>query len=102
MPGEDAGGDVQQRCMSLRGQPDDWGAARSGEAGCRAGRRPQQAPPGAARMSSYLREGPLRAHVGAMPASRGAVLLLHGQPGGARDWERVIAALKPGTIAIAI
>jgi pimeloyl-ACP methyl ester carboxylesterase len=37
-----------------------------------------------------------------MPASRGAVLLLHGQPGGARDWERVIAALKPGTIAIAI
>jgi pimeloyl-ACP methyl ester carboxylesterase len=37
-----------------------------------------------------------------MPASRDPVLLLHGQPGGARDWERVIAALDPGTSAIAI
>jgi pimeloyl-ACP methyl ester carboxylesterase len=37
-----------------------------------------------------------------MPASRDPVLLLHGQPGGARDWERVIAALHPGTSAIAI
>ena len=40
MPGEDAGCDVQQRCTSIRGQ--------------------SQAPPEAARMSSYLRAGPLR------------------------------------------
>jgi pimeloyl-ACP methyl ester carboxylesterase len=30
------------------------------------------------------------------------VLLLHGQPGDARDWERVIGALKPDSSAIAI
>lgn len=30
------------------------------------------------------------------------VLLLHGQPGGARDWDRVVAALGPGVSAHAI
>jgi hypothetical protein len=50
---------VQQRCMSLRGQPDDFGAGRSGETGCRAGRMPQQAPPGAARMSCTNERGHL-------------------------------------------
>jgi pimeloyl-ACP methyl ester carboxylesterase len=33
---------------------------------------------------------------------RGAVLLLHGQPGSARDWDRVIEAIGPRTSAVAI
>jgi pimeloyl-ACP methyl ester carboxylesterase len=33
---------------------------------------------------------------------RSPVLLLHGQPGGVRDWDRVIASLAPGTRVIAI
>lgn len=53
-------------------------------------------------MVSVTTPEPRQAHAGAVPASRGPVLLLHGQPGGARDWERVIAALGPGTGAIAI
>src|ERR1700757_839894 len=59
MPGKDAGADVYQRYTRLRGQPDDAGAADSGEAGCRAGRRPALAPPVVPRMRAYLREGPL-------------------------------------------
>jgi pimeloyl-ACP methyl ester carboxylesterase len=50
-------------------------------------------------MSSYLRTGPLSAR---RSVRMGPVLLLHGQPGGARDWERVIAALAPDITAIAI
>src|ERR1700686_3828579 len=36
----------RERCMSLAGRPDDSGAARTNEAGCRAGRKPEQASPG--------------------------------------------------------
>lgn len=42
---------------------------------------------------------PSGAHMEAQPH---AVLLLHGQPGGAHDWDRVIQALGAGTRAIAI
>jgi pimeloyl-ACP methyl ester carboxylesterase len=49
-----------------------------------------------------VRPAQRRAGAKATPPSRGPVLLLHGQPGGARDWERVIAALHPETRAIAI
>jgi pimeloyl-ACP methyl ester carboxylesterase len=41
-------------------------------------------------------------HPSTEAAGRGPVLLLHGQPGGARDWDRVIAALPPDTNVIAI
>src|SRR5438270_13302174 len=67
MAAADAEGDVQQRCTSLRGQPDDTGAAQSGEAGCRAGRKPVQAPPRSARMRAYLRWRPLVSGLGSAP-----------------------------------
>ena len=50
---------AQQRCASLRGQPDDAGAAQLSEAGCRAGRKPAEPPPGATPMRRYLRGRPL-------------------------------------------
>src|ERR1039458_9118417 len=53
-------------------------------------------------MVSVTTPEPRGAHGRAVPAGRGPVLMLHGQPGGARDWERVIAALGPDTPAIAI
>jgi hypothetical protein len=57
MHSEDAECDVHWRCTSIRGQLDDSGAARKGEAGCRAGRWPEQAPPGGPRMQANLPDG---------------------------------------------
>ena len=51
---KDAGPKVCLRHIEVRGQPDDSGATRSGEAGCRAGRKPEQTPPGTTRMASNL------------------------------------------------
>ena len=53
MPGQDAECDVHWRCTSIRGQPDDSGSARTGEAGCRAGREPEQSPPGVPRIDRH-------------------------------------------------
>src|ERR1019366_8324852 len=53
-------------------------------------------------MFSVTTPEPRGAHGRAVPAGRGPVLMLHGQPGGARDWERVIAALGPDTPAMPI
>ena len=53
-------------------------------------------------MVSITTPGPRGARASGAPGGPGPVLLLHGQPGGACDWERVIAALEPDTSAIAI
>ncbi len=45
---------------------------------------------------------PPSARAAAAPAARPAILLLHGQPGGARDWNRVIAELSDQVTTIAI
>src|SRR5437764_3733703 len=69
MTGENAGSDVHWRCTRghrrrsrWSGQPDDSDAVDSGEAGCRADRKSELAPPDVPRMRAYLREGPLVAH----------------------------------------